>query len=152
MVRNFARPPKGGDRDQIKAAVAGECDIAIANTYYLGGMLTGSDPEQKAIAEQVEVFWPNQDGRGAHVNVSGAGVTAAAKNRDEAVQLLEYLASDEAQAWYAETNAEYPVVDGIGWPPVLEGWGRFDADDLNLTVLGENNAAAVRLMDRAGWK
>ena len=115
-------------------------------------MLTGSDPDQKKVAEQVTVFWPNQDGRGAHVNVSGAGVTAAASNREEAVKLLEFLASDEAQQWYAETNAEYPVVDGVPWSDVLEGFGRFEADDLNLTVLGENNATAVRLMDRAGWK
>lgn len=152
LVRNFARPPRGGDRDQILAAASGECDIAIANTYYLGGMLTGSDEAQRTAATKVGVFWPNQEGRGTHVNVSGAGMTSAASNTKEALQLLEFLVSDEAQAWYAESNNEYPVKAGVAWPAQLEGWGRFKADAVNLSVLGENNAAAVMLMDRAGWK
>ena len=152
LVANFARPPKGGDRDQIKSVAAGECDIAIANTYYLGGMLTGDDPVQREQARKVAVFWPNQDGRGVHVNVSGAGVTRAAQHRDEAVQLIEFMTDDASQAWYAEANSEYPVVPGIPWSKVLQGFGTFKADPLNLTVLGDNNAEAVRLMDRAGWK
>lgn len=152
LVANFARPPKGGDRDQIKAAAAGQCDIAIANTYYLAGMLTSSDEVQKAAAQTMRVFWPNQDGRGAHVNVSGASVTAAARNRDNAVKLMEFLAGEEAQAWYAEANGEYPVRGDVKTSDLLDSWGAFKMDSLNLSRLGELNPEAVRLMDRAGWK
>ncbi len=150
FVKNFARPPKGGDRDQIKAAAAGECDIAVINTYYLGMML--QDDEQRPQAEKVAVFWPNQDGRGTHVNISGIGLTAAAANRDNAVKLMEFLASDEAQAWYANVNHEYPIRDGIEVSDILKAWGTFKADDLNLQALGKHNAEAVMLMDRVGWK
>jgi iron(III) transport system substrate-binding protein len=152
LVENLARPPRGGDRDQIKAAAAGQCDIAIANTYYLAGMLTSSDQAQRAAAREMGVFWPNQDGRGTHVNVSGAAVTKSAKNKDAALRLLEYLASDSAQQWYAETNGEYPVRPGIPVSATLAAWGEFKADTLTLDKLGELNAEAVRLMDRAGWK
>jgi len=152
LVSNFARPPKGGDRDQIKAAAAGLCDLAVANTYYYGMMLDGGDPAQREAADQLAILWPNQDGRGTHVNVSGVGLTAAAKNRENAVRLMEYLVSAEAQQWYAETNHEYPVREGVSWSPTLEAWGRFKADDLNLSLLGERNADAVMLMDRAGWR
>lgn len=152
IVANMARPPQGGDRDQIKAAAAGQCDIAIVNTYYLAGMLTSNDPEQRAAAERMAVFWPNQDGRGVHVNVSGAAVTKAASNQDAAVRLLEFLAGEEAQKWYAEVNGEYPVVSDVAVSDTLQAWGDFKADDLNLARLGELNAEALRLMDRAGWK
>ena len=152
LVANMARPPMGGDRDQIKAAAVGECDIAIANTYYLAGMLSSENPAEREPAEQVAIFWPNQDGRGAHVNVSGAAVTAAAKHPQIAVQLLEFLLSPESQAWYAQTNGEYPVREGVEISPVLAAWGEFKADDLNLETLGELNDEALRLMDRAGWK
>jgi len=152
LVDNLARPPKGGDRDQIKAAAAGQCDIAIANTYYLAGMLKSKDEAQRAAAARMAVFWPNQGGRGAHVNISGAAVTRSASNRLAAIQLLEFLASDEAQQWYAETNGEYPVRPGIPVSDVLTAWGDFKADNLSLAKLGELNGEAVRLMDRAGWK
>jgi iron(III) transport system substrate-binding protein len=152
FVANFARPPKGGDRDQLKAAAAGLCDIAVANTYYFGMMLAGNDPEQREAAEKLAIFWPNQGDRGTHVNVSGIGLTTAAKNRDNAVALMEFLAGPEAQKWYAEANHEYPVRTGVPWSDTLESWGRFKADTLNLSVLGENNPAAVMLMDRAGWR
>lgn len=151
LVANFAKPPTGGDRDQIKAVVAGVCDIAIANTYYLGGMLH-ADAEQQAVAQQVAVFWPNQDGRGAHVNVSGAGITKAAKHKDNALKLLEFLASDEAQQWYAESNHEFPVKTGVAISDTLKAWGEFKADTQSLAKLGELNPVAVRLMDRAGWR
>ena len=124
LVANLARPPKGGDRDQIKAAAAGQCDVAIANTYYLAGMLASKDETQRSAAERMAVFWPNQDGRG----------------------------SDEAQQWYAKTNGEYPLRPDIPISETLAAWGEFKADDLNLAKLGEFNGAAVRLMDRAGWK
>ena len=152
LVANLARPPKGGDRDQIKAAAAGECDIAIANTYYLAGMLSGKDAAERAAAEAMGVFWPNQNGRGVHMNVSGAAVTASAKHRDAAIRLIEFLASPESQAWYARTNGEYPVRPGVETSPVLAAWGTFKADPLSLERLGELNPEAVRLMDRAGWK
>lgn len=152
LVANMARPPKGGDRDQISAVAAGQCDIAVANTYYLGTMLNSSDPAQREAAAKVAVFWPNQEGRGAHVNISGAGVTRHAQNRDNAVKLLEFMVSEESQRWYADANLEYPVRSGIPLNATLEAWGTFKADTLNLAELGRNNAAAVRLMDRAGWK
>lgn len=150
LVANFAQPPKGGDRDQIKAAAAGVCDIAIANTYYLGGML--ADPAEKAVAEQVKVFWPNQAGRGTHVNISGAGVAKYAPNKDEAVKLLEYMTTADAQQWYAEANHEYPVREGVAVSTILQGFGDFKADTLNLDKLGELNGEAIKVMDRAGWK
>lgn len=153
FVKNFARSPAGGDRDQIRAAAAGECDIAIANTYYLARMAASKPGSaDREAADKIAVFWPNQDGRGAHVNVSGAGVTRYAAHRDSAVKLLEFLVTDESQRWYAEVNNEYPVVSGVNWSEIVEKMGRFKADDLNLAVLGENNAKAVMLMDQAGWR
>ncbi len=152
LVANLARPPKGGDRDQIKAAAAGQCDIAIANTYYLAGMLNSNQAEQRSIAEKMAVFWPNQEDRGAHVNISGAAVTRASNNPEMAIKLIEFLASEESQRWYAETNGEYPVRVGVTVGATLKGWGKFKADTLNLDRLGELNAKAVMLMDRAKWR
>jgi iron(III) transport system substrate-binding protein len=152
FVANFAREPAGGDRDQIMAVAAGECDIAIANTYYLAGMLSGDDAAQNEAAQKVGVFWPNQDGRGAHVNISGGGVTASAQHADAAVKLLEFMVSDEAQRIYAEAVNEYPVKPGIPPSAAVAGFGEFKADPLNLAEIGEHNAEAVRLMDRAGWR
>ncbi len=153
FVKNFARKPAGGDRDQLRATAAGECDIAIANTYYLARMHSADpgSPDYQA-AKALEVFWPNQNGRGAHVNVSGAGVTTAAPNRDNAIRLLEFLVTDEAQAWYAEVNNEYPIKPGVSWSESVREMGRFKADELNLSALGSNNALAVKLMDEAGWQ
>jgi iron(III) transport system substrate-binding protein len=152
FVGNFAQPPKGGDRDQIKAAAAGICDIAIANTYYYGGMLKSKDAKQVAAANKVAIFWPNQDDRGTHVNVSGIAMTKASKNTDNAKLLMEFLASEESQAWYAQANNEFPVRDGVAWSDSIKQWGEFKADNLSLAKLGENNADAVRLMDRVRWK
>lgn len=152
FVKNFARPPKGGDRDQIKAAAAGQCDIAIANSYYFAAMVNGKDEEQKAAAAKMSIFWPNQDDRGTHINVSGAAVTKAAKNKDNAIKLMEFMTSDESQTWYAEANGEYPVKAGIAASELLQSWGEFKADALNLSELGNNNADAVKVMDKAGWK
>jgi iron(III) transport system substrate-binding protein len=152
LVANFARPPRGGDRDQIKAVASGQCDIAIANTYYLGHMLASTDEAEQSAAEKLAIFWPNQDGRGTHVNVSGAAVTRSARNREEAVRLIEFLSTDSAQTWYAQVNYEYPVKSGVAWSPTLTDWGTFKADQVNLEVLGELNTEAVRIMDRAGWK
>ena len=152
FVANFAQPPKGGDRDQIKAAAAGVCDIAIANTYYYGGMLKSKDAKQVEAANKLAIFWPNQDDRGTHVNVSGIAMTKAAKNTANAKLLMEFLANEASQAWYGQANSEFPVRDGIAWSDDLKQWGEFKSDNLSLSKLGENNADAVRLMDRAGWK
>ncbi|MBF0193988.1 MAG: Fe(3+) ABC transporter substrate-binding protein [Magnetococcales bacterium] len=152
FVKNFARPPKGGDRDQIKGAASGQCDIAIANTYYLAGMLKAKDKKQRAAANKVAVFWPNQSDRGSHVNISGAALTISAKNRANAIQLIEFLSTPKSQEWYAETNGEYPARKGVKMSDTLNSWGKFKADDLNLVNLGKLNPKAVMLMDRAGWK
>jgi iron(III) transport system substrate-binding protein len=152
FVKNFARPPQGGDRDQIKALAAGQCDITLINNYYLGKMLTSKDQTEVEAAKKVKIFWPNQNGRGVHVNISGAGISSSSKNKMEAIKLLEFLVSDEAQQWYAEKNLEYPIKPGIQPSETLQSWGEFKADALNLNQLGENNAQAVMIMDRAGWK
>lgn len=152
FVKNFAQPPKGGDRDQIKAVANGVCDIAIANTYYLAGMVNSNNVEQQDAASKVKIFWPNQGGRGVHVNISGAGIIKSSKNRDAAIKLLKFLVSEDAQAWYAEANFEYPVRKGVAYSTLLESWGTFQADIVNLSKLGELNAEAVKLMDKAGWR
>ena len=152
LVANFARKPQGGDTDQIRAVAAGECDVALANTYYLARLTASSKEADRAVAARVAIFWPDQQGHGVHVNISGAGVTRAARNVAEAVRLIEFLASDAAQRVYAEVVHEYPVTPGVPWSDVVAAWGRFKADDLNLSALGENNAEAVRIADRAGWQ
>ena len=152
LVNNFARAPAGGDRDQIKAVAAGQCDVALANTYYYAQMLYGKDAAQKAAASKVGLFWPNQNNRGTHINISGAGVTTAAKNKENAIKLLEYMVLDDAQRWYSSTNGEFPVKPGITASPELQSWGNFKRDPVNLSVLGKNNAQAVMLMDKAGWQ
>lgn len=153
LVMNMARPPKGGDRDQIKAAAAGQCDLAIANTYYYGKMLTSKkDTTQVKAANAMGLFWPNQDDRGSHVNISGAGITKHAKNPQNALKLLEFLVNPESQKWYAEVNFEYPVSEDAEISELLQSWGEFKSDKVNLDKLGKNNAEAVRIMDRARWK
>ncbi len=152
FVKNFAQPPKGGDRDQIKAVANGVCDIAIANTYYFGGMTHSENPAEKAATEKVAIFWPNQNNRGSHVNVSGAGVVKTAPNKNNAIKLLEFLVSNDAQTWYADANYEYPVVKHAKANDVLQSWGEFKADNINLSRLGELNETAVKIMDQAGWR
>jgi iron(III) transport system substrate-binding protein len=154
LVANFAKKPAGGDTDQLKAAAAGVCDIALVNTYYFGRMINSEKEKDRAIAAKLAVFWPNQGdgGRGVHVNVSGAGITKHATHINAANRLLEFFVRDESQKWYAEVNNEYPVVPNASISETLKGFKSFKADKLNLTILGEKNAQAVRLMDRAGWR
>jgi len=152
LVANFARPPQGGDRDQIKAVAAGQCDLALVNSYYYGAMHESGNAEEKAAANKVALFFPNQDGRGTHINVSGAGVTKASRHVAEATALIEFLARPEAQHWYAQTNNEYPVSKGIEPSALLKSWGDFKADSVDVTELGRLNAQAVMAMDRANWK
>lgn len=152
LVANLARPPQGGDRDQISGVAAGECQIAVANHYYYVRMLTSDDAGQRAAAEAVQIVFPNQDGRGVHANVGGAGMVRGAPNAENAVRFLEFLASDEAQGLFASGNFEFPAVAGAELHPEIQKWGDVRVDDLNIAVLGENNAEAVRIMDRAGWR
>jgi iron(III) transport system substrate-binding protein len=152
LVDNLARPPQGGDTDQIQAVAAGECDVAVVNHYYLVRLMESDAAEDRAVADQVGIVFPNQDGRGAHANVSGAGVVATAPNKENAVKFLEYLTTPEAQTYFAQGNYEFPVVDGVKLDPVLEQWGEIRTDAINAAKLGENNPEAVRLMDRVGWK
>lgn len=155
LVANFARSPKGGDRDQIKAMVAGECKLAIANTYYLGGMLGSKDADTRKIAEQVGVLWHDQSAdtnMGVHVNVSGAALIKTAKNKDNALALLSFMLEQESQQWYAQVNHEYPIISGVAHSSELQSLGDFKAQKVALDIVGENNAKALMLMDRAGWK
>ena len=152
LVANLARKPTGGDTDQLRAVAAGQCDVAIANTYYFGRLIDSNKPEDREVVSKLGVFWPNQGDRGAHVNISAIAVTKYAKHPAEAVRLLEYMVSDDAQAYYAEINHEYPVVPGVPTSPTIASLGQFKSDALNLSLLGINNRQAVTLMDRAGWQ
>jgi iron(III) transport system substrate-binding protein len=152
VVANMARPPRGGDTDQIKAAAAGEGDIAVANTYYFGRLAKSAKPEDKAVVDKLRVVFPNQGDRGTHVNISAAGIARHAKNLDAAKAFLEYLATPSAQRYFAFGNSEYPVVAGVEPPPHVAAWGQFKTDSLNARVFARNNAEALRIMDRAGWK
>jgi iron(III) transport system substrate-binding protein len=152
VVANFARAPQGGDVDQIKAVAAGECGVALVNTYYFARFLVSQKPEDKAVAAKLGVVFPNQATSGTHVNVSGAGVAKYAPNQANAVKFLEFLASDEAQRIFADGNNEYPAVASVPENAALAGLGDFKADPINVTVLGANQAAAQKVFDRAGWK
>ena len=150
VVANFARTPQSNDTGQLKAVASGECTITIANTYYLGRLMASTKPEDKALMANLEIVFPNQDGRGTHVNISGAGVTKYAPNRENAIRFLEYLTSDFAQRLFAEGNNEYPISGPTTGP--VAALGEFKRDDLNVSVLGENQTEAVKVYDRAGWK
>ncbi len=147
VVRNFARTPSGGDTDQIRAVAAGECDITMVNHYYLARLLM-NEPE---IGDIVALYWPEEEA-GVHVNISGAGVAVNAPNPEAARLYLEFLASDLAQRLFAETNNEFPAVPGAAYDnPTLDSLGGFTPDSMNVAVLGENQAEAQRIFDRAGW-
>ncbi len=152
VAGNFARPPQGGDRDQIKAVAAGLADVCVSNTYYLGLLLNSPDPEERKAAESVRVVFPNQDGRGTHCNVSAAGVTRHAKNIKQAQAYLEFLVSPEVQKIIANGSYEHPISMDLTLSPVHQAWGEFKMDTETLPALGKNHAAAVRLFDAAGWK
>lgn len=152
VVANMARDPQGGDTDQLRGVVSGECEIAVANTYYF---LRGLDGGVDGLSDSIDILgwvFPNQSDRGAHVNVAAAGVAAHAPNRDNAVAFLEFLATDEAQAYFANQNNEYAAVPGIALAPTPAKLGLFRADDLNLNVLGEQNPTAQRIFNEAGWE
>lgn len=152
VVENMVRQPQGNDRDQLRAVAAGEADIAIVNTYYVGHMANSSNPEEVEVAEQIGVFFPNQEGRGAHINVSGAGVTRHAPNPENAVRLIEFLSGAQAQEQFARGNYEYPVQPDLPAADVVESWGEFNEDTLNLSELGQHQEQAVRIFDEVGWR
>ena len=149
----FARSPKGGDTDQIKAVAAGECGVAVSNSYYLARLLRSDKAEDRRLMERVAIIWPNQKSFGAHINISGGGMLKTAPNKESAVKFLEYLASDDAQRYFADGNNEWPAVASVAVKnPALEAMGKFKADSLPVATLAKNSAAAQRIYDRAGWK
>jgi iron(III) transport system substrate-binding protein len=151
VVANFARSPQGGDTDQIRAVAAGVCGIAVANSYYYARLLGSSKDSDRAAAQAVGVIFPNQKGRGTHINISGGGILKAAPHPDAAARFLEYLASDEAQRIFSDGNNEYPAVASVPPNKILVDLGEFKADTLNVANLGKNQPLAQRIFDRAGW-
>ncbi|MGJ9460173.1 Fe(3+) ABC transporter substrate-binding protein [Oceanobacillus sp. CF4.6] len=152
IVDNMARDPKGGDRDQAIAVAAGEGDVAVMNTYYFGQMLNSEEEEEVKVAEQLSLIFPNQETTGTHVNISGIALTASSKNKDNAIKFMEFLTQEEAQSIFAETNYEYPVNPNVEPSELLQSWGEFKEQDINLTELGEHNGEAIRIMNEIGWK
>ncbi|WP_408021821.1 Fe(3+) ABC transporter substrate-binding protein [Spirabiliibacterium falconis] len=149
LKANLAQKPQGGDRDQVKAIKEGVCDYSLGNSYYYGKML--EDDKQRSWAEAVFINFPNQETTGTHVNISGAAVAKYAPNKDNAVKLLEYLSSDDAQHQYAELNHEYPVKEGIQPSKLVQSWGTFKADTLPLEKIAENHKKAVKLVDEVNF-
>lgn len=151
VVRNFARSPQGGDTDQIRGVASGECGVAVSNTYYFVRALR---EQVDGVSEHLDVIgyvFPDQDGNGAHMNVSGAGVAVNAPNRDAAVAFLEYLASDDAQVYFSSGNNEYPAVEGVPMVAELAGLGEFQADTVSLSDVADNLATAQRIFNEVGW-
>jgi len=150
---NLAQEPKGGDTDQLKAVAAGQCDVTISNQYYYARLARSQKPDEKQVAERVGIVLPNQASWGTHVNISGAGVLKHAPHRENAVKFLEYLASDEAQRYFADGNNEWPVVRAVKVDnPVLNALGDFKRDNLNVAVLGKNQPGSQKIYDRVAWK
>ena len=153
IAANLARPPKGGDTDQLKAAAAGECDIAVSNTYYFARLLRSDKADERQVAEKLGVVFPNQGGRGTHFNISGGGMLKHAPHKEAAVKFLEYLASNEAQVYFADGNNEWPVVASVATNnPALKSLGSFKAETLNIAAIGNNQPTAQKIFDRVGYK
>ena len=153
VVANFARKPRGGDTDQIRAVATGECGVALTNTYYLVRLMRSDKPADREIVERIGVVWPNQKSFGTHVNVSGAAVARHAPHRENAVRFIEYLVSDSAQAYFAGGNNEWPVVASVKLNNrELESLGPFKADSLPIASIGRAQVTASKIIDRAGWR
>jgi iron(III) transport system substrate-binding protein len=153
VVANFARAPKGGDTDQIKAVAAGECGVAIANTYYVARLLNSTKAEDQQLMEKVGIVWPNQKSFGTHINVSGGGMLKYAPHKEAAVKFLEYLASDEAQVYFADGNNEWPVVSSVKVKnAALDTMGSFKPDSLPVGKLAASVVEAQKIYDRAGFR
>ncbi len=151
-VNNMARSPKGNDRDQMKAIVAGIGNVAIVNTYYVANMINSADTSEREVGSKMKVIFPNQNGRGTHVNISGAGVVTGAPNKENAIKLLEFLSSAPIQEKFAKANFEYPVKNGVKKAPILESWGEFKMDTLNMALLGKYNKQAIMAFNEVGWQ
>jgi iron(III) transport system substrate-binding protein len=149
---NMARSPRGSDRDQARAVASGLADVAIMNTYYLGVMANSSDKKDQDVVKKIAVFFPNQKGRGTHINVSGAGITKSSKNKEEALKFLEFLTNENSQKVFSSANHEYPLKINEHDSTILKSWGQFKYDPLSLSVLGEKNTQAVKIFDKAGWE
>jgi iron(III) transport system substrate-binding protein len=152
VVANMAKAPKGNDRYQVKAVANGIGSVAIANTYYIGKMVNNKDASQRESVKKVKIFFPKFENGGTHINVSGAGVAKYAPNKDNAIKFVEFLASKEAQELFAKANYEYPVLAGVKSSELVSSWGQFKDDTISINTLGENNKAAVKVFDQAGWK
>jgi iron(III) transport system substrate-binding protein len=153
LVSNMARPPKGGDTDQIKAVASGECAIAVTNSYYLARLMRSDKAEDKAVVDQIAVVMPNQATTGTHVNIAGGAVARHAKNRAAAVRFLEYLASDAAQSYFANGNNEWPAVPGLKLAnPALDKLGTFKTESVPISVIGMNQVKVQQMLDRVGYK
>ena len=154
VVTNFARDPKGSDRDQVKAIAAGQGDIAIVNSYYIGLLLSSLKEEEIKAGKAVSVFFPNQgeNQRGAHINISGLALTKNAPNRDNAIQLIKYLTSTQAQETYVKNSFEYSVNPDVKPDEIVQAWGEFKKDPVDLNSLGKNRNEAIRIFDKTGWK
>ncbi len=153
VVNNFARAPKGGDTDQIRAVAAGECAVAISNSYYYVRLMKSDKPEDKKVVAATGLIWPNQKSFGTHMNVSGAGVIKTAPNKAAAIRFLEYLTSDSAQTYFASGNNEWPVVKGAPLDnAALASLGNFKMDTLNISALGKNQPTAQKIFDKVGYK
>ena len=153
MVANFARPPQGGDTDQIKSVATGECGVTVANTYYYARLMRSTKPEDRELMNKVGMIWPNQQTTGTHVNIAGAGVAKNAPHRAAAVKFLEYLASDEAQVYFANGNNEWPVVaSAVTQNPALKSMGTFKQENVPVSAIGKNQIPAQKILDRAGYK
>ncbi|MCC5932237.1 MAG: Fe(3+) ABC transporter substrate-binding protein [Cyclobacteriaceae bacterium] len=152
IVGNLAREPRGNDRDQVKAVVAGQGDLALVNTYYLGLMAQSEIEEEQKVYSQIGIIFPNQKDRGTHINLSGAGVAKYSPNKENAIRFIEFMASPEIQKVFAGSNHEYPVVKNIDWSEIVNSWGEFVEDEIKLELLGQYNRDAVMIFDKAGWK
>ncbi len=152
IVANMANEPKGNDRYQVKAIANGMGKIAIANTYYIGKMVDNKDESQAKAVKKVKIFFPKFENGGTHINVSGAGLTKYAPNKENGIKFIEFLASPEAQKLFAEGNFEYPVIANVKSSKLVSSWGDFEDDNISINTLGENNAKAVKIFDLAGWK
>ncbi|MEM1216917.1 MAG: Fe(3+) ABC transporter substrate-binding protein, partial [Bacteroidota bacterium] len=151
VVNNFARTPKGNDRDQVKAIAAGEGQLAVINSYYLGRLLNSEDAAEVEAGQAVGIFFPNQADRGTHINVSGIGIAKHAPHAERALQFITFLTRKDVQERFAGANYEYPVHPEAEPVALLQSWGSFKEDNLPLQRLGENNKAAVVLFDEVGW-
>ena len=149
---NMARAPRGNDRDQARAVASGIADVAIMNTYYIGKLKNSKDPKDREVANNIAVFFPNQNDRGTHVNISGGGLVKTSKNKNNAIKFLEFLSSSEAQDVFGNINYEYPVNIKNNKSELLKSWGNFKIDEINLSILGKRNSEAVKIFDKAGWE